>query len=45
MDKTELFEKTPIHKAVASMAIPNILSMLVMIIYNMADTFFCGADA
>ena len=28
MDKTELFEKAPIHKAVASMAIPNILSML-----------------
>lgn len=42
MDKTELFEKMPIHKAVASMAIPNILSMLVMIIYNMADTFFVG---
>lgn len=42
LDKTELFEKAPIHKAVACMAVPNILSMLVMIIYNMADTFFVG---
>lgn len=45
MDKTDLFQKAPIHKAVASMTIPNILFMIVMIIYNMADTFFCGADA
>lgn len=41
-NKTELFENAPIPKAVASMAIPAILSMIVAIIYNMADTFFIG---
>lgn len=42
MDKTELFEKAPIHKAVVNMAVPTILSMIVIILYNMADTFFVG---
>lgn len=41
-NKTEIFEKAPIPKAVASMAVPSILSMIVVIIYNMADTFFIG---
>ena len=41
-DKTEISEKAPIPKAVASMAVPAILSMIVVIIYNMADTFFIG---
>lgn len=40
--KTDIFEKAPIPKAVASMAVPAILSMIVVIIYNMADTFFIG---
>lgn len=38
----DLFEKAPIPKAVATMAIPTIISMLVVVIYNMADTFFIG---
>lgn len=42
MDKKEIFEKAPVHKAVVSMALPTILSMIVMILYNMADTFFVG---
>lgn len=42
MDKTELFEKVPVHKAVINMAGPTILSMIVIIFYNMADTFFVG---
>lgn len=43
MDKRkELFEHAPIPKAVAAMAVPTIISMLVVIIYNMADTFFVG---
>ena len=42
MDKTELFEKAPVHKAVINMAVPTILSMIVTIFYNMADTFFVG---
>lgn len=40
--KTELFETTPIPKAVASLAVPTICSSLVMVIYNMADTYFVG---
>lgn len=38
----ELFEEAPIPKAVAVMAIPTMISMLVVVIYNMADTFFIG---
>lgn len=41
-EKTELFEKTPIPKAVMTLAIPTILSSLVMVIYNLADTYFVG---
>ena len=37
-----LFEEAPIPKAVATMAIPTMISMLVVVIYNMADTFFIG---
>lgn len=38
----ELFENAPIPKAVAVMAVPTIITMLVVVIYNMADTFFIG---
>ncbi|MDO5417341.1 MAG: MATE family efflux transporter [Lachnospiraceae bacterium] len=38
----ELFETAPIPKAVAVMAVPTMISMLVVVIYNMADTFFIG---
>lgn len=38
----ELFEDAPVSKAVALMAIPTMISMLVVVIYNMADTFFIG---
>lgn len=40
--KTELFETAPIHKAVLTLAIPTILTSLVMVIYNLADTYFVG---
>jgi putative MATE family efflux protein len=40
--KTELFETMPIHKAVMSMSVPTVISSLVMVIYNLADTFFVG---
>ena len=40
--KTGLFENMPVPRAVAKLAIPTILSSLVMIIYNMADTYFVG---
>ena len=37
-----LFKSAPIPKAVARMAIPTVLSMLVVVLYNMVDTFFVG---
>lgn len=42
MNNKELFENAPVGKAVAKMAIPTIITMLVVVIYNMADTFFIG---
>ena len=39
---TEIFESMPVPKAVHTMAIPSIISMLIVLIYNMADTFFIG---
>lgn len=41
-EKTELFERTPIPKAVAQLSVPTIISSLVMVIYNLADTYFVG---
>ena len=41
-DNTQLFEHAPVSKAVAVMAVPTMISMLVVVIYNMADTFFIG---
>lgn len=38
----DVFEKYPVHKAVFTLALPTMMSMLVTIIYNMADTFFVG---
>ncbi len=40
--KNELFENTKISKAVATLILPTILSSLVMILYNLADTYFVG---
>ncbi|MBR5317804.1 MAG: MATE family efflux transporter [Lachnospiraceae bacterium] len=41
-NRTELFEETPIPKAVAQLSIPIVIGSLVMILYNLADTFFVG---
>lgn len=40
--KIQLFEQTPIPRAVMKLAIPTIISSLVMVIYNLADTYFVG---
>ena len=40
--KAELFERTPVSRAVMMMSIPTIISSLVMVIYNLADTYFVG---
>ncbi len=41
-DNTEVFEKYKVPKAVATMALPSMLGMLINIVYNLADTFFVG---
>jgi putative MATE family efflux protein len=41
-DNTKIFEEYSVPKAVASMALPSMLGMLINIIYNLADTFFVG---
>ena len=45
MDKasrTDVFENMPIAKAVMTLSVPTIISSLVMVIYNLADTYFVG---
>ncbi|MFR5640795.1 MAG: MATE family efflux transporter [Butyricicoccus sp.] len=42
MDNDTLLGKAPIPRAVAAMAIPSVISSLVTVVYNMADTFFVG---
>ncbi len=42
MDKELLFERTSVPKAVLINAVPAIVSMVVILAYNIADTFFIG---
>ena len=37
-----LFETVSVPRAVATLAVPTILSSLVMVLYNLADTYFVG---
>lgn len=37
-----LFQNAPVWTAIATLAVPSVFSMLVMILYNMADMFFVG---
>ena len=39
---TWLFEKMPVPRALAAMAVPTVISQLIVLIYNMADTFYIG---
>ena len=38
----EIFETMPIPRALFTLAIPTIIGQLIILIYNMADTFFIG---
>lgn len=38
----EIFETMPVPKALATLAVPTIISQLITMIYNMADTIFIG---
>ena len=42
MDEKELMGNMKISKAVMKMAVPSVISSLVTVVYNMADTFFVG---
>ena len=39
----DLFEKAPIPKAYFSFALPVVFSMVISLVYNMADTYFIAA--
>ena len=41
-DKTYLFEEMSIPRAVMELSIPTVLGTLVMMLYNLADTYFVG---
>lgn len=41
--KLTLFEKMPVPRAVFKLAVPTVLSSLVMVLYSLADTYFVGA--
>ena len=41
-DNTTLFTTAPVHKAVISLVVPTVISQLITVVYNMADTFFIG---
>ncbi len=41
-DNKKLFEETPVPKALAKLAVPTIISQLIAMVYNLADTFFIG---
>lgn len=40
MDKEKLFSDMPVSKAVLTLAVPTVISQLITVVYNMADTFF-----
>ena len=41
-DKSSLFSDVLVRKAVLTLAIPTVISQLITVVYNMADTFFIG---
>lgn len=41
-NKQYLFEEAPVPRAVLSLAVPTVISTLVVVMYNMADTYFVG---
>lgn len=45
MNEHELMAEMKVSKAVAKMAVPSVVSSLVTVIYNMADTFLWDRPA
>lgn len=42
LEKERLFTSVPVGKAVVTLAVPTVISQLITVVYNMADTFFIG---
>lgn len=42
MNNDQLFAETPVRRAVLALAVPTVISQIITVIYNMADTFFIG---
>ena len=42
MKSEALFKEKPVWSAIIYMAVPSCISILIMVIYNMADMFFIG---
>lgn len=40
--RRDLFENTPIFDAVMKLAVPTVMGQIILVVYNMADTFFIG---
>ena len=38
----EIFERMPVGKAFFTLALPTVLSQLIVVVYNLADTFYVG---
>lgn len=38
----ELFERKPVFSAIMELALPSVIGQIILVIYNMADTFFVG---
>ena len=43
--KNELFTSIPVGKAVAKLAIPTVVSQIIVILYSLADTFLSDRSA
>ncbi|MCM1364934.1 MAG: MATE family efflux transporter [Faecalibacterium sp.] len=41
-DSKEIFESLPVSKALKAMAIPTVVGQIIVLIYNLADTFYVG---
>lgn len=41
-DSKEIFESLPVSKALRIMALPTVVSQIIVLIYNLADTFYVG---
>ena len=42
VNSKDIFETLPVPKAVKEMALPTVFSQIIVLIYNMADTFYLG---